>query len=307
VTAAAVVTGIGVVGPPAGAAADWFDPRTALGARGYKYLPPACQYLLAAGRLAVADGGRLDGVPAERRAAFVATNTGLEHLFADMDATVTGGTADALSPALAPFFAVNVLGTRLVAEHAVNGPFVTLTSPRVAGIEAIGAGARAMAAGRCDAWITATMEHPVGAPASGGAVALILEDPAVAAARGARVHGSCRATALLAPPSVLRTTDGRRRLVEAMRGLVGVGVDVELFGDGSSTEDAVVAALLQVPAGAVRREPAGPGCLTPLRRVATLFTDPGTAGARLVLAVTEEGHIGAACLTMAQPTAGRSG
>ena len=308
-TATAVITGIGVVVPPPDAGGDWFDPRTALGPRGYKYLPPACQFLLAAGRRAVADGGRLDGVPEERRAAVVGTNTGLAHLFAEMDATVTGGTADALSPALAPFFAVNVLGTRLVSEHAVKGPFMTVTSPRVAGIEALGAGARAMAAGRCDAWIAAVMEHPLDGPAGSGAVAMILERPADAAARGARVYGTCAASALLAPPATLATASGRRRLGKVLGSLLGDTAyqEVDVFGDGSATEEAVVSALADLPVGVVRRAPAGPGCLAPFARLARLLTEAGGVRERLVLAVTGEGPVGVARLAISEPTARGSG
>ncbi|CAM5265221.1 hypothetical protein SCALM49S_01153 [Streptomyces californicus] len=66
-----VVSGIGVVTPwsdtPADAAVatgrpsepgDWFDHRERLGRRGYKYLPTATQYFLAAARSALADAGR---------------------------------------------------------------------------------------------------------------------------------------------------------------------------------------------------------------------------------------------------------
>lgn len=308
-TGAAVITGIGVVVPPPDAGGDWFDPRSALGPRGYKYLPPACQFLLAAGRRAVADGGRLDGVPAERRAVAVGTNTGLAHLITDMDRTVTGGSADALSPALAPFFAVNVLGTRLVAEHAVKGPFLTVTSPRVAGIEALGAGARAMAAGRCDAWLAAAMEHPLGGPAGSGAVAMILERPADAAARGARVYGTCAAFALLAPPATLAAAGARRRLGEVLARRLGDAADqqVEIFGDGSATEEAVVSALADLSVGGLRRMPAGPGCLAPFERLAHLLTETGGTRERLVLAVTGEGHIGVARLALSEPTARRYG
>jgi 3-oxoacyl-[acyl-carrier-protein] synthase II len=299
----AVVTGIGVVATDR-VDEPWFDVSSELGRRGFKYLPPAGQYLLAAARRAIADGGRLDGVAPQRRAVAVATNTGLATLFDDMDHTLISGTADELSPILAPFFAVTVLSTRLVVEHEVKGLSLTLTSPRVAGFEAIEAGARSLAAGRCDAVLAAAMEHGLprhAAAAEQGAVALVFESPAAVAARGGGSYGSCRAATLFAPPGELAGADGQRRLAETLalrlRSLGWPAPErTELFSDGSAVGDAVTRAVTALAGGPPVLRPLGAGCLAPMRRVAELLAGPPAE--RLVLVATGEGNVAATRLSI---------
>ncbi|GAA5704291.1 beta-ketoacyl synthase N-terminal-like domain-containing protein [Streptomyces avermitilis] len=224
------VTGVGVVSPwgdtaevaaAAGGAAmpgaeRWFDHRERLGPRGYKYLPAAAQYALAAARAALADGGRPDAVPADRRGLLLATGAGLASLFDAMDATVAedGGAAH-LSPATAPYFAVNVLGNRLAAELELKGFALTVATARTAAADALSTGALALAAGRCDTLVLAAAEEPLPAVRGGGgeqgAAAFTLEPLAAARARGARVHGTLRARSLFVPPGALRDSAGRER------------------------------------------------------------------------------------------------
>src|SRR5690606_33360314 len=116
VTGEIAVTGLGVVARER-QADDWFDVAAELGPRGYKYLPPASQYLLAAARKAVAGRGGLKDVPPHRRGAAVGTNSALRAYFDDADRKVTAGHSDDLSPAGAPYFAVKVLSGRLASEH----------------------------------------------------------------------------------------------------------------------------------------------------------------------------------------------
>ncbi|MEU9363235.1 beta-ketoacyl synthase N-terminal-like domain-containing protein [Streptomyces avermitilis] len=224
------VTGVGVVSPwgdtaeaaaAAGGAAmpgadRWFDHRERLGPRGYKYLPAAAQYALAAARAALADGGRPDAVPADRRGLLLATGAGLASLFDAMDATVAGdGGAAHLSPATAPYFAVNVLGNRLAAELELKGFALTVATARTAAADALSTGALALAAGRCDTLVLAAAEEPLPAARGGGgeqgAAAFTLEPLAAARARGTRVHGTLRARSLFVPPSALRDSAGRER------------------------------------------------------------------------------------------------
>ncbi|MFE9995627.1 beta-ketoacyl synthase N-terminal-like domain-containing protein [Streptomyces avermitilis] len=224
------VTGVGVVSPwgdtaevaaAAGGAAmpgadRWFDHRERLGPRGYKYLPAAAQYALAAARAALADGGRPDAVPADRRGLLLATGAGLASLFDAMDATVAedGGAAH-LSPATAPYFAVNVLGNRLAAELELKGFALTVATARTAAADALSTGALALAVGRCDTLVLAAAEEPLPAERGGGgeqgAAAFTLEPLAAARARGARVHGTLRARSLFVPPGALRDSAGRER------------------------------------------------------------------------------------------------
>ncbi|BAC71371.1 putative 3-oxoacyl-ACP synthase II [Streptomyces avermitilis MA-4680 = NBRC 14893] len=192
-------------------------PPGAAGARAdTKYLPAAAQYALAAARAALADGGRPDAVPADRRGLLLATGAGLASLFDAMDATVAedGGAAH-LSPATAPYFAVNVLGNRLAAELELKGFALTVATARTAAADALSTGALALAAGRCDTLVLAAAEEPLPAVRGGGgeqgAAAFTLEPLAAARARGARVHGTLRARSLFVPPGALRDSAGRER------------------------------------------------------------------------------------------------
>ncbi|MEE6259659.1 beta-ketoacyl synthase N-terminal-like domain-containing protein [Plantactinospora sonchi] len=304
----AVVTGIGVVAPDR-PGEPWFDPRAELGPRGYRYAPPATQYLLAATRRAVADGGRLDRLPPERRGAAVATNGGLDPLFGEMDRIVTGADATELSPALAPYFAINVLGTRLVAEHQLRGFHLTLTSPGVAGFEAVEAGWRALAVGRCDTLLVGVTEDG----AEQGAVALVLEPAGAAAGSG---HGRLRAATLFVPPAAVHD---RVRLTAALDGALGRlaapgaliapatgsalthadggspvewsddAAPVELFGDGSAVAAAVGAAAAELTGVAPVVRPVGAGCLAPVLRAARLFAGP--PGEHRLVVATGEGNV----------------
>ncbi|WP_052713696.1 beta-ketoacyl synthase N-terminal-like domain-containing protein [Streptomyces katrae] len=152
-----VVSGIGVVTPrgdrpreaargarPAAAAraGDWFDHRTRLGPRGYKYLPAASQYFLAAAKEAMADArDEPDRWPAELRGAAVGTNSSAAALHEAMDRTVLAEGAAALSPVTAPYFSINLFGSRLATEHGLKAFNLTVTSPRVAGLESLETGA----------------------------------------------------------------------------------------------------------------------------------------------------------------------
>ncbi|CAL9515189.1 hypothetical protein SUDANB176_03736 [Streptomyces sp. enrichment culture] len=223
------VTGVGVVSPwgdtPRTAAAaggaplpggeEWFDHRTRLGPRGYKYLPAAALYALAAARAALADGGRPDAVPADRRGLVLATNAGLAELFDAMDRTVVREGATGIAPASAPYFAVNVLGNRLAAELSLNGFALTVATARTAALDGLAAGALALAAGRCESLLLAAAEEPP--PGHGalrgeqGAVVLALESPAAARARGAGVRATVASRSLFLPPAALDGPGGRAR------------------------------------------------------------------------------------------------
>ncbi|WP_207933953.1 beta-ketoacyl synthase N-terminal-like domain-containing protein [Actinomadura sp. KC06] len=291
----AVVTGIGVVVPEAGDdPATWFDVRTRLGGRGYRYLPPAAQYLVAAARDALAGAG---DVPEDRRGAVLATNNGLTATLDEMDRTVADQGADDLSPARAPFFAINVLGNRLASDHGLKGFALTVTSPRVAGLEAVQSGLRALSAGRCEALLVAAAEDglPDRAPEH-GAVALAFEPRAAAEARGARPYGACRVRTMFAPPRLLGDAAGRDRIGAAIRAAAkdlgnGATLPAEVVDDGSEVADLACRALADAAghAAEIRRTPAGNGCLTPMTRLAELLTGP--PGDRLIVAAAGEGNL----------------
>ncbi|MFC9297972.1 beta-ketoacyl synthase N-terminal-like domain-containing protein [Streptomyces sp. NPDC057011] len=316
-TPALAVTGASVVLPPSPAGAegagdgppdDWFDYRSRLGPRGYKYLPAAAQYLLAAAREAAAGGSGLDAVAEDRRGSVLALNGALAGLFDRMDRQVAlEGGAAGLSPATAPYFAVSVLGARLAAEHGLKGFALTLASPGTAALEAVEAGARALYAGRCDSLFIGAAEHRLpkaaGEPGEQGAVALVLERRAAAEARGARVLGTCRAGSLFVPPRTLETEAGRARLTA----LVGSTLDRLLDGWAPEApevhyvlDDSAVAAQVRAAVDAAMRRPAagavplGAGALTAAVRLAHLLTGP--PGDRLLVTAGARGHVALALL-----------
>ena len=233
------VTGVGVVSPwgdsPEAVGArtaspgpdGWFDHRRRLGPRGYKYLPAAAQYALASARAALADGGRPDAVPADRRGLLLATNAGLGGVFSAMDATVTAEGAGGLSPALAPYFAVNVLGNRLAAELSLNGFALTVGTARTAALDALSTGALALGSGRGEALLLTAAEEILPGARGGeqGAVTFALEPVSVALERGAVVRAVVRAGSVFVPPGALSLAGGRERaervLVDVLGRVVG--------------------------------------------------------------------------------------
>ncbi|MFB7668825.1 beta-ketoacyl synthase N-terminal-like domain-containing protein [Kitasatospora sp. NPDC056138] len=326
-----VVSGIGVVTPWADAPVaavrgprpqgpeDWFDHRERLGPRGYKYLPGATQYFLAATRQALADAGevRRDGDLADeqRRGAAVGTNSAAVALHESMDHTVIAEGANALSPATAPYFSINLFGSRLATEHALKAFNLTLTSPRVAGLEALEAGARSVSAGRAS-WLLAgaTEEalppaHPGAAAGERGAVALVLEPAADLRTRGGRGYGRCRVRSFFLAPDGAASPQGPERagalIDRALAGLGAPGGLGRFTGAGGRVvavlDDSPVAAAVATALGpGAGQVAAGAGSLEPLLQVAGALAElPGPV---LVVTAAREGNLALALLT---PTAAR--
>lgn len=286
-----VVTGVGEVD------ADGFDFRDALGRRGYKYLPSASQYVLAAAKRALADAGEdaLTAAEPERRGAAVGTNCAATALHHAMDRTVTGAGAHELSPATAPYFSVNLFGSRLATEHDLKGFNLTVTSPRVAGLEALGTGARAIAAGRASRLLAGATEEalpegePGAATSEAGAVALLLEPAAAVAERGGRAYGRVGVVTSFLPPGLGASADGPAVAAEALRDALaalghrtGAPLTVTAVLDGSPVGEAVAAALQ-----GAERVPAGAGCLAPMARVAAALRNPPDHAHAVVTAAAE--------------------
>ncbi|MFI1852449.1 beta-ketoacyl synthase N-terminal-like domain-containing protein [Streptomyces sp. NPDC020480] len=303
-----VVSGVGTVRP------EGFDFKTALGPRGYKYLPTASQYFLAAAKRALAGIGpdALDGVEAERRGAAVGTNSAAAALHDAMDRTVMETGAEDLSPVTAPYFSINLFGSRLATEHELKGFNLTFASPRVAGLEAIESGRRALAAGRAH-WLLAGATEQVlaegepGAETSeAGAVALVLEPAAAVAARGGRAYGRVAVRSFFLPPALAAAGSGAERARALIDGALqalghrGLGPDgplpVTAVLDGSPVGEAVAAALGE------RAEyvPAGAGCLEPVARVAAALAD-GTGPARVVVTAAAQGNAAVCLVTPGDP------
>ncbi|WP_262699781.1 MULTISPECIES: beta-ketoacyl synthase N-terminal-like domain-containing protein [Streptomyces] len=284
-----VVTGIGTVG------ADGFDFRTALGRHGYKYLPAASQYFLAAAKRALAQAGpdALAAVGPEERGAAVGTNSAAVALHHTMDRTVTATGAGDLSPVTAPYFSINLFGSRLATEHDLKGFNLTFTSPRVAGLEAIQTGQRALAAGRARRLLAGATEEALpevepGADTSeAGAVALVLEPEPAARGRGVAALGRVGVRSFFLPPRVAASAEGAERAAALLRyALDALGhrpdrsLAVTAVLDGSPVGAAMAAALDEKAlggralAGRPERVRAGAGALEPVARVAAALGAP---------------------------------
>ncbi|MEU7588382.1 beta-ketoacyl synthase N-terminal-like domain-containing protein [Micromonospora sp. NPDC049230] len=311
------VTGVGVVTPggddPLTARSDdpapgsWFDASSRLGRRGYRYLPPAAQYLLAAARRAVPEAGFAD-VPAARRAVAVGSNNGAAALLAGMDQTLVEQDADHLSPATAPFFAVNVLASRLCAEHDLKGFSLTLTSPLVAGLEGVEIGGRALTVGRADVVLAAATEErlsedaPRADQSDQGAVVLVLQQVAAGAAAPPGTLGGCRVRTAFVPPGLVQEPVGARQagrtitsLVRAVTGSERPDLAVHLVTDESAVAEAVVAAVGRDSVSSVQRS--GVGCVAPMLRLARELCDRSRGdrdAGSLLLTADEGGNLAAA-------------
>ncbi|WAP56235.1 beta-ketoacyl synthase N-terminal-like domain-containing protein [Streptomyces sp. S465] len=302
-----VVTGVGTV------SADGFDFRTALGRRGYKYLPAASQYFLAAAKRALAQAGpdALEAVGPEERGAAVGTNSAAVALHHTMDRTVTATSAGDLSPATAPYFSINLFGSRLATEHDLKGFNLTFTSPRVAGLEALQTGQRALLTGRARRLLAGATEEalPEGEPGAGGseagAVALVLEPETAARSRGAAVLGRVGVRSFFLPPRVAASAEGAGQAAALLRhALDALGhrpdrpLTVTAVLDGSPVGEAVAAALNdqalvgqalggQPATGKPDRVPAGAGALEPVARVAAALAAPAGHTHAVVTAAAE--------------------
>lgn len=293
-----VITGLGLVAPTADP--DWFDVRTALPGRGYKRLPRACQYLLAATRAAIADAGDpLAATEPTRRAAVVGTNNAGATLLEEMDRTIIDSDSGELSPITAPFMAMSSFASRLSTEHAIQGFNLTTNSPRTAGLDAIGIAARALRTKRADVFIVgATEDAPppeqsMGAPDVGAAV-MICESTQAAAQRGACVYGTCRIRSFFLDPADPDTST------------LPTGVSVtDTVLDGSPVGEAVRAWARANEEHAVEVDG---GCLTPVRiMLGLLARDTDQPVSHTVITASAEGTVALAELQVSprnHPTKG---
>lgn len=246
-TSTVVITGLGPVCPEAQSideltrfsgsapelASDWFDPEVYLGKRGYKYFTPATRYLLAAGKTAVEDanvhGAELESFyPENERGVFAGSNFGVHQVLADMDALILDQGAEAISPMLAPSFSLNVAASYLSITRRYCAFNVTLTSPMIAGLEAVALGAQAIAQGRARMVLAGATESAAPPEAvaalgltrsAGAACVLVLEEKASAVARGARIWAELGDSLLtFGNPESLTSLLGLKDRIEAWAG-----------------------------------------------------------------------------------------
>ncbi|WP_221351518.1 beta-ketoacyl synthase N-terminal-like domain-containing protein [Streptomyces beigongshangae] len=313
-TGGLAVAGLGIVAPgvcrpddalaPADEAVPgWFQAGSALPGRGYRRLPDACKYLLAASRLAVGDAGdRLSRTAREHRAAVVAINNTGAALMEELDRTIMRDGAAEMSPSSSPYIAMSCFASRLSVEHGITGFSLTVNSPVTAGLEALQLAARAVAADRARTVLVGAVEEalsPSQATAPGseaGAVVLYCESAAGGRAR----YGTCRVRSAFLDPAAAASGaaavfapllgDAPPCRIDAVLDDSAVGTAAARWLDQLTGEHDVVI----VPA------PAQAGCLTPLRRVLGLLAQERGAPARhLVLAASAQGTVTCAELTLA--------
>jgi 3-oxoacyl-[acyl-carrier-protein] synthase II len=185
----------GIVAPaPADSVADtdgWFDPVPYLGRRGWKYLSPATRYLLAAASRAIAESDLPTGPEAPPTGVAVGTNFAVDRPVAHFDRTIIDDDAEAISPAEAPGFSVNIPASQISLRYGMRAFNLSLTNPMVAGMEAMVVLAAAIRAGRAVAGVAGATEQVPDLPdvhpaASEGACCFVLERATDAYARGAR-------------------------------------------------------------------------------------------------------------------------
>jgi 3-oxoacyl-[acyl-carrier-protein] synthase II len=294
----------------------WFDVESRLGRRGYKYLPPACQYLMAAARGALEDAGEsLAGVPPEARGAVVGINGAASSLHTDMDATIVADSTDGLSPMGAPFFSINLFSSRLATEHQLKAFNLTTMSPRVAALEALEIGLRSVRLGRASWLLAGATEAPLapgepgGEDSEDGAAAMVLEPAPIARRRGARPYGSLGVRTAFLAPAVAGGREGASRASEILGGaLQGLGVasdaaiaDTVALVDDSPVGLAVASAL----GGGARRVQPRAGCLGPLLQAGVLLRTGDVGRERLLVTASAEGNVAVLVARSARVRAGR--
>jgi 3-oxoacyl-[acyl-carrier-protein] synthase II len=274
VTAAVSVLGIGQALPPVD-----------LPGRGYRRLPAAAKYALAAAASAAAAARpAFTRIPEPRRGVVLGTNNATAALHDTLDGAVTDGDAMGMSPSTAPFFASSLFAARVAMEHAARGFALTVNSPRTAGLQAFAVSARALRHGRADVVLAGAAEDDVavaGAPSPGvGSVMFVCgkaSEPGIG-----RV--AVRSAFVVAGPAA---TD---HLDVVWADVVGsAGPAVTAFLDGSPVADVVAEWLSRKGVEFSRDEPP-PGCLSPVSAVAAALTGGG-ARPRAVVSAGADGGV----------------
>lgn len=286
--------------PPAGAGGDWFDADAYLGKRGHKYQTRGTKlWLSACGTLA----GLAGRAPQASLGIALGTNFGAHLALHELESVIEEHGAATLSPSYAPNFCVNLIASHAGIRYAGQRFNLTVTTPQVAGLDALAAAARELGRARCDLAVAGGAEEPAivrgGAPAQAeGAIAALLARADCSAGGLAILSGFAQLT--LAPAAWGDAGTAMRRLREAAQ-RYGLGADparwraLVLASDEPALFPCLAQALRELAPGAgAPREvscPRGHGSLEPLAALRTclegarpaLFMYAGASGAvRLV-------------------------
>jgi len=195
---------------------DWFGPKEV------RRVDRFCQFSVAASEMALADAGEISVDPDRAGVVFATGVGGLESLEQQIQVFLEKG-ARRVSPFLIPMMMPNAAAATVSMRTGWHGPCETIATACAAGTHAVGAAARLVASGRCEAAIGGGSEAamtPVGLAAfsnmtalsalgisrpfdarrdgficAEGAAALVLEELAHARRRGARVYAEVLGTA----------------------------------------------------------------------------------------------------------------
>jgi 3-oxoacyl-[acyl-carrier-protein] synthase II len=135
----------------------WFDANAHLGPRGHKYWSYATRYWLAA-CAPLARRPEADAAPS-RFGIAVGTNFGAHRTLGELHAEAKAQGSSALSPMSAPNFCINLVASYAGIRHGAKRFNVTLTTPAVAGLDALALAARELRHGRCDVAFAGSAEE----------------------------------------------------------------------------------------------------------------------------------------------------
>lgn len=201
----AVITGTGVVlpgvstaaavagGKPAGA--EPVDPASLVGRKGMRYKDRATRLAYCATDAVLRDAGLLtdDGltVPAASTGVVASSTLGNVDTVVRAADTIQAETVTGTSPMDLPNASSNVIASSMAIRFGLRGPNLMVCNGATGGLDAVRWAVTMLAAGRAERMLVLGVEPDteearalLGAPGLDGAVALVVETPAAAAARG---------------------------------------------------------------------------------------------------------------------------
>jgi hypothetical protein len=155
----------------------WFNAEQHLGRRGHKYLSMGTKYwLAAAGGLTKLE--QIQEAP-NRIGIVVGTNFGAHRTLCELHQVAQQSGSLAISPLGAPNFCVNLIAGYAGIRYRAQRFNLTLTTPQVAGLDALNVAAMELRSGRCNAVLAGASEEAVDCdvqsePRLQGAIALLL-------------------------------------------------------------------------------------------------------------------------------------